>query len=67
MEAMYDHMENALMSCGFLNPQNPDHIMRAFRRIFARAGLDEREVRILQGLWSQIDLLNIEMAKTPND
>jgi len=58
MEGMYAHMEDSLMSCGFLNPQNPDHIMRAFRRIFARAGLNEREVRILHGLWSQIDLLN---------
>ena len=58
MEKMYGHMEDSLMSCGFLNPQNPDHIMRAFRRIFGRAGLNEREVRILRGLWSQIDSLN---------
>ena len=58
MEAMYAHMEDSLMRCGFLNPQNPDHIMRAFRRIFARSGLDEREVWILHGLWSQFDLLN---------
>ena len=57
MEHMYAHMQQALMSCGFLNPQNPDHIMRAFRRIFGRAGLNEREVRILRGLWSQIESL----------
>ncbi len=61
MEKMYAHMEESLMSCGFLNPQNPDHIMRAFRRIFARAGLDDREVRILHGLWSQIDTLNDQL------
>lgn len=58
MEKMYDHMEESLSNCGFLNPQNPDHIMRAFRRIFGRAGLNDREVRILRGLWSQIDDLN---------
>ncbi len=67
MEKMYDHMEDSLMSCGFLNPQNPDHIMRAFRRIFARAGLDEREVRILHGLWSQIDSLNDGRLESPDE
>lgn len=57
VEGMYRHMEEALTRCGFLNPQNPDHIMRAFRRIFGRAGLNDREVRILRGLWSQVELL----------
>ncbi len=67
MEKMYVHMENSLSSCGFLNPQNPDHIMRAFRRIFSRAGLDEREVRILHGLWSQIDELNIRLPEAQDE
>ncbi len=58
MEKMYEHMETSLTECGFLNPQNPDHIMRAFRRIFGRAGLNDREVRILRGLWSQIESLH---------
>ncbi len=58
MEEMYTHMEDSLTECGFLNPQNPDHIMRAFRRIFGRAGLNEREVRILRGLWSQVESLH---------
>lgn len=67
VEAMYEHMEDSLMSCGFLNPQNPDHIMRAFRRIFARAGLDDRDVRILHGLWSQIDTLNNQLTASPDE
>lgn len=67
MEAMYAHMEDSLMGCGFLNPQNPDHIMRAFRRIFSRAGLDAREVRILHGLWSQIDSLNAGQIESPGE
>lgn len=57
LEGMYQHMKETLTQVGFLNPQNPDHIMRAFRRIFGRAGLNEREVRILQGLWSQVDAI----------
>jgi tRNA/rRNA methyltransferase len=67
MEEMYRHMESSLMDCGFLNPQNPDHIMRAFRRIFGRAGLNEREVRILRGLWSQIDSLNDRLPESSDD
>lgn len=55
LEGMYEHMKQTLTDVGFLNPQNPDHILRAFRRIFGRAGLNDREVRILQGLWSQMD------------
>ncbi|MCK4691197.1 MAG: RNA methyltransferase [Desulfuromonadales bacterium] len=57
LERMFQHMQESLTRVGFLNPQNPDHILRAFRRILGRAGLNEREVRIMRGLFSQIDLL----------
>ncbi|WP_026362276.1 RNA methyltransferase [Geopsychrobacter electrodiphilus] len=67
MEEMYTHMENTLASCGYLNPQNPDHILRAFRRIFSRADLNAREVRILRGLWSQIDSLQSQLQGPTND
>ena len=62
LEAMFQHMKQSLTDVGYLNTQNPDHIMRAFRRIFGRSGLNEREVRILQGLWSQMDALNVPMS-----
>jgi tRNA/rRNA methyltransferase len=58
LESMYRHMRATLLAAGYLDPQNPDHILRTYRRIFGRAGLDQREVRILQGLWSRIDWLN---------
>jgi tRNA/rRNA methyltransferase len=54
-EPLYDHMEQSLLRIGFLNPQNPAHLMRSLRRIFARAELDEREVAILRGVLAQID------------
>lgn len=54
-ETLYNQMEQTLLRIGFLNPQNPAHIMRSFRRIFARAELDEREVAILRGMMTQID------------
>ncbi len=57
MEAMFQHMRQCMVDIDYLNPQNPDHIVRTYRRIFGRAQLNEREVRILQGLWSRIDWL----------
>ncbi len=55
MEAMYRQMEKTLLKIGFLNPENPAHIMRTLRRIYSRAELDEREVAVLRGMMSQID------------
>lgn len=54
-EAMYGELEGVLLKIGFLNPQNPAHIMRSLRRMFARAELDSREVSILHGMVAQID------------
>lgn len=63
IEAMYGHMRQSLLEIGYLDPQNPEHILRTFRRIFSRAGLNERDVRILQGLWSRIDWIEGERRK----
>lgn len=54
-EELYRQMEQALLKIGFLNPQNPAHLMRSLRRIFSRAGLNDREVAILRGMMSQVD------------
>ncbi len=63
LESMYGHMRNTLCDIGFLDEQNPDHILRSLRRIFGRAGLNDREVRILRGLWSRLDWLERERRK----
>lgn len=63
VEQMFQHMRKTLLEIDYLDPLNPDHILRTFRRIFGRAGLDEREVRILQGLWSRIDWVEGERKK----
>lgn len=55
VEQLYDRMKATLLNIGFLNPQNPEHIFFGLRRIFARAGLDDRDVLILSGLFHQID------------
>jgi len=63
VEAMYGHMRQTLLDVGYLDPQNPDHVLRTFRRIFARAGLNERDVQVLQGLWSRLDWVEGERKK----
>lgn len=55
VEPLYEQMERILLKIGFLKPENPAHLMRSFRRIFARADLDSREVAILRGMFSQVD------------
>ncbi|MCW9049302.1 MAG: RNA methyltransferase [Deltaproteobacteria bacterium] len=58
LEALYQHMRQSLVHIGYLDSQNPDHILRSFRRIFGRSGLNSREVSILRGLFNQIDLFS---------
>lgn len=55
MEPLFAQMADSLLRIGFLNPQNPEHIMRSLRRVLFRAGLDSREVTMLRGMFSQID------------
>lgn len=63
IEAMYSHMRQTLLEVGYLDAQNPEHILRTFRRIFSRAGLNDRDVRVLQGLWSRLDWIESERRK----
>ncbi len=55
MELFIDQLKASLQKIGFLNQQNPEHIMRSLRRIFFRSELDSREIIILRGILSQID------------
>jgi tRNA/rRNA methyltransferase len=54
VEDMYAALERALLAIGFLSPQNPAHVMMTLRDVLGRAGLDERELRILRGVARQI-------------
>ncbi|MBW2476407.1 MAG: RNA methyltransferase [Deltaproteobacteria bacterium] len=64
LEAMFIHMRETFLKAEYLDPQNPDHIMRAYRQILGRAGLDPRDVRIIRGLLSCIDRLEQERRTT---
>ncbi len=63
LEDMFDHMRRSFREIGYLDPQNPEHILRAFRRFLGRAALDPREVRILRGMLSQIDWIESERRR----
>ena len=54
MEALFRQMETVLERIAFLNPRRPEGAMNALRRIFRRADLDQRELSLLRGMWSQI-------------
>lgn len=60
LEDLFDHMRRSFRDIGYLDPQNPEHILRAVRRFLGRAALDPREVRILRGMLSQIDWIEQE-------
>ncbi len=63
VENMFQHMRRTLLEAEYLDPQNPDHVLRSFRRLFGRTGLNDREVRILQGLWSRVDWIESERKR----
>jgi TrmH family RNA methyltransferase len=53
-EALFSHLESALLEVGFLSQQNPAHAMRDVRSLFARSGLSRRDVKIWRGIARQI-------------
>ena len=55
IERMYDRMRSTLLKIGFLDSENPEHMLLAFRRILGRAGFEDADVRIFTGLFRQIE------------
>lgn len=55
MEHFYRHLEAVMIASGFLDPENPRHLMRRLRRLFIKAAPDKNEVNILRGLLTAVD------------
>jgi tRNA/rRNA methyltransferase len=55
IERLFDRMRTSLLKIGFLDSENPAHMLLAFRRILGRAALEDKDVRILTGLFRQIE------------
>jgi tRNA/rRNA methyltransferase len=54
VEGMFAHLEQALVSIGFLDAGNPRKLMPRLKRLFARTQLETEEVNILRGIARQI-------------
>jgi tRNA (cytidine32/uridine32-2'-O)-methyltransferase len=55
MEQLFVHLEQVMLETGFLDPDNPRHLMRRLRRLFNRARPDQNEMNILRGLLSSVE------------
>lgn len=55
MEQFFTHLKQVLTDIGFLDPENPRHLMRRLRRLFIRARPDKNEANILRGILAAID------------
>jgi len=55
LELMFEKMEETLLKIDFLPENNPSHIMRTVRSIFGRAELSMRDMKIIMGMFSQIN------------
>ena len=55
LEHFYAHLEEVLTEGGFLDPDNPRHLMRRLRRLLVRVQPDQNEINILRGMLSALD------------
>jgi TrmH family RNA methyltransferase len=50
MESYYQHLETSMIEAGFLDPENPKHLMTRLRRLYARTEISSSELNILRGM-----------------
>lgn len=55
LEALFAHLERTLDAIDFHKGRSPRTIMMRLRRLYLRAGLDQREVRLLHGILTDTD------------
>ena len=50
VEGFFGQLERAMVTSGFMNPEQPKRLVPKLRRLFGRSGLEKDEVNILRGL-----------------
>jgi len=55
LEGYFTHLEQVLISTGFLDPDNPRQMMKRLRRLYLRAQPDKQEMNILRGILSAVE------------
>ena len=53
MELFYQHLEQALVDIGFLDPEKPRQLMPRLRRLYGRSAVERTEVSILRGILTE--------------
>ena len=66
-ERMFRHVKRVLIRIGFLSSSNPEHVMKAIRRFLGRADLSGRDIRILRGIFSQMEWYARQGDRLPPD
>jgi len=56
VEALFGHLERALIAIRFLDPMHPKKLMSRMRRLFGRTRLEAEEVQLLRGVCHQAEL-----------
>ena len=60
LERFYEHLEQVLLTTGFIRANHPGQVMNKLRRLFTRARPESQELNILRGI-----LASIENGKHP--
>ena len=55
MEGYFQHLEQVLVSTGFLDQDNPRQMMKRLRRLYLRAQPSKNEVNILRGILTAVE------------
>jgi tRNA/rRNA methyltransferase len=50
VSGFFEHLEAATFESGYIDPANPGRFLERMRRLFARAGLEREEVRVMRGM-----------------
>lgn len=55
LEGYFEHLQNVLQTCGYLDPQQPGLIMQRLRRLYLRSEVTRNEINILRGMLTAIE------------
>ena len=58
LERFYGHLEQTLLSTGFIREGHPGQVMNKLRRLFTRARPESQELNILRGMLASIEQQN---------
>ena len=60
LQNLYQHLEDVMVSTGFLDPDNPRLLMQRMRRLFGRNKLLHSEVQVLRGFLTAVEKSSID-------